>query len=158
MKKFLVFGLVFWLILLFSVPSFAYYLSPEEIYGEPDKGYDEGYDEGYEDGFLDGGGNVIYKTREVTLKEYTADHQTRFRELYITLLLVIGMCVVPTVLLRYGYLKSGFEESFATLMTVVYLIIVSPIIGYIMYRIDYLVPCISIIVLWGIISKRILTE
>lgn len=86
MKKVFVLLLLFIMLYSFAVPVSAYILSPEEIYGEPDKGYDEGYD----DGFEDGGGKIIYKTREVSAKEYIADHETRFRELYITFLLVLG--------------------------------------------------------------------
>ena len=55
MKKVFVLLLLFIMLYSFAVPVSAYILSPEEIYGEPDKGYDEGYD----DGFEDGGGKII---------------------------------------------------------------------------------------------------
>lgn len=138
----------------FAVPVSAYILSPEEIYGETDKGYDEGY----EDGFEDGGGKIIYKTREVSAKKYIADHETRFRELYITFLLVLGICVVPLLIFRYIIKKDSFLDCDATIITVVYNLLACGIITYIMYRIDYLVPCISIVVLWGIVCKKILAS
>ncbi len=152
MRKLLVSGLVVLMILLLSVSSFAYYMSPEDIYGEPDKSYDEGY----EDGFEDGEGRVVYKTREVSAKEYIADHETRFRELYITLLLVLGICVAPILIYRYLIKKDFLADCDAMIITVVYNLFACSMIAYIMYRIDNLVPCISIVVLWGMICKKIL--
>lgn len=153
MKKVFVLLLLFIMLYSFAVPVSAYILSPEEIYGEPDKGYDEGYD----DGFEDGGGKIIYKTREVSAKEYIADHETRFRELYITFLLVLGICVAPILVFRYIIKKDSLADCDATIISVVYNLIACGIITYIMYRIDYLVPCISIVVLWGIVCKKILS-
>ena len=154
MKRATIIIVSFLMILLFSVPSFAYYMNPEDIYGEPDKSYEEGY----EDGFEDGGGQIIYKTREVSAKEYIADHETRFRELYITFLLVLGICVAPILIFRYAFWKDSFDDSMAIFISIVYNVFASIIITYIMYRIDYLVPCMSIVVLWGIICRKILTD
>ena len=154
MRKTAIIMLSFFLMLLFIVPSFAYYMSPEDIYGEPEKSYDEGYT----DGFEDGGGRVIYKTREVSAEEYIADHETRFRELYITFLLVLGICVVPMLVFRYGLRRDSVDGSIATMISVVYNLIASVVIAYIMYRIDYLVPCFSIVVLWGILCRRLLSK
>ena len=154
MKRFLILLLSFILIYSFAVPVSAYILSPEEIYGEPDRGYDEEY----EDGFDDGGGRVIYKTREVSAKEYIADHETRFRELYITFLLVLGICVAPILIFRYIIRKESFADCDATIISVVYNLLACGVITYVMYRIDYLVPCISIVVLWGIVCKKILAD
>lgn len=155
MKKTLVSGLVFLMVLLFSVPSFAYYISPKDIYGEPDRGYEDGY----EDGFGDGGGSIIYKTREVAATEYIADHETRFRELYITFLLVLGICVAPVLIFRFLIYKDCFYDDISPVfVTVVYNLLASVLITYIMYRIDYLVPCMSIVILWCIICKAILSN
>lgn len=154
MKKLLILLLSFIIVFSFAVPVSAYILSPEEIYGEPDRGYDEGCD----DGFSDGGGKVIYKTREVGMKKYIADHETRFRELYITFLLVLGICIVPILIYRYLIKKDSFVDCDATIISVVYNLVACGIITYIMYRIDYLVPCISIVVLWGIVCKKILVN
>lgn len=154
MKKAVIIIVSFLMILLFSVPSFAYYMSPEDIYGEADKGYDEGY----ADGFEESDGRVVYKTREVSAKEYIADHETRFRELYITFFLVLGICVVPILVFRYIIKKDFFADCDATMITVVYNLLACGVITYIMYRIDYLVPCISLVVLWGIICRKILAN
>ncbi len=152
MKKYLVLLMIAVMFFLLAVPSYAYVLSPEEIYGEPDKGYDKGY----EDGILEGGGKIIYKTREVSAKEYIADHETRFRELYITFLLVLVICVAPILIYRYLVKKDFLADCDATIITVVYNLFACGMITYIMYRIDNLVPCISIVVLWGMICKKIL--
>lgn len=154
MRKTAIILLSFFLMLIFIVPSFAYYMSPEDIYGDPEKSYDEGY----ADGFEDGGDRVIYKTREVSAEEYIADHETRFRELYITFLLVLGICVVPMLVFRYGIRRDSVDGSIATMISVVYNLIASVVIAYIMYRIDYLVPCLSIVVLWGILCRRLLSK
>ncbi len=45
MKKLLV---IFVLITAFSVSAAAYSVSPKDIYGEPDKGYEQGYADGLE--------------------------------------------------------------------------------------------------------------
>ena len=44
MKKLITLGAALLMIFLFAVPSSAYILSPEEIYGEPEKSYEEGYE------------------------------------------------------------------------------------------------------------------
>ena len=139
MKKFFAFGLSILITVLFSVPSFGYYISPEEIYDEPE----ESYDDGYEDGFEDGGGRIIYKTREVSAEEYIADHETRFRELYITFLLVLAICVAPILVFRYLIWREELDEFWAAALSVAYNLTAALVITYIMYRIDYLVPCMS---------------
>lgn len=154
MRKIFVFVFAILMLYVFSVSSFSYYMSPKDVYGEPEKSYDEGY----EDGFEDAGGRIVYKTREVSAEKYIADHETRFRELYITFLLVIGICVVPMIVFRYGIIKASVADSTAAAVSVVYNLIASAAIAYIMYRIDYLVPCLSIVVLWGIICKKILAS
>ena len=153
MKKYFILALTFVMAFSFVVPAYAYILSPEEIYGEPDRGYDEGYDDGYEDG----GGSIIYRTREAAAKEYIADHETRFCELYITFFLVLAICVAPVLIFRCFIYKDSFDSGTATLISVVYNVLASVLIAYIMYRIDYLVPCISIVILWGMICKKILS-
>lgn len=154
MKRAAIILVSFLMILLFSIPSFAYYMSPEDIYGEPKKSYEEGY----EDGFEDGGGSIVYKTREVPAKEYIADHETRFRELYITFFLVLGICVAPILVFRYAFWKDGFDDSVAIFISVAYNVVASIIITYVMCRIDYLVPCMSIVILWGLICRKILAN
>ncbi len=141
----------------FSVSSFAYYDS-YDLYGDPDKSWFESDEGSYEDGYEDGAGQIIFKTREVTAKEYIADHQTRFRELYITVLLALGICVVPILTFRYFIYKDCFEAGTATVITVVYNVFASVLITYIMYRIDYLVPCLSVVVLSGILCKKFLSD
>lgn len=154
MKKLIIILISLLGVCCFTFSANAYIITPKDTYGEPAKSYDDGY----EDGFEAGGGRIVYKTREVSAKEYIADHETRFRELYITFLLVLGICVVPVLIVRYAVLKYGFDGFTATVISVVYNLLAGVLITYIMYRIDYLVPCTSIVILWGIICKRILTE
>ena len=154
MKKVLALILFCIMLLSFAVPVSAYILSPEEIYGEPDRGYDEGYKDGVEDSV----GTIIYRAKENSIEKYIADHETRFRELYITLLLVLGICVVPILIYRYGLKKDSFADCDAIIISVVYNVFAGFLITFIMYRIDNLVPCLSVVVLWGMLCKRILSR
>lgn len=151
MKKAFLFLLVLFFCSICSLNTHAYVMSYEDLYGEPEKSYEEGYSDALEENHL-----IRYKIREVGLKKYVADHETRFYELWLTLGLTLGFCVLPMLTFRFGILREKLLESTATIISVVYNSSAMLLIGYIVYRIDYLFPCPSVIIIWGIVNKYIL--
>ena len=98
-KKYAVALLSLVMVLMFSLPSFSYYMSYEDIYGEPKKSYEEGYEEGYADGYEDNGGEVIYITRKADSKNDSAVNGNLLSDIILTVLLVVGICATFFMLL-----------------------------------------------------------
>lgn len=102
-KKYAVVLLSLVMVLMFSLPSFSYYMNDKDLYGQPQKSYEDGYEEGYEDGYADGyednGGEVIYRTRKADSKNDSAVNGDLLSNIILTVLLVIGVCAVPFLIL-----------------------------------------------------------
>lgn len=91
-KKYAVALLSLVAVLMFSLPSFSYYMNDKDLYGEPPKTYEEGYEEGYADGCEDNGGEVIYRTRKADSKNDSAVNGDLLSDIILTVLLVVGIC------------------------------------------------------------------
>ncbi|MBO5859616.1 MAG: hypothetical protein J6R20_07570 [Clostridia bacterium] len=103
MKKSAVAIVSFVMVLLFSFPSFSYYMNNKDLYGEPEKSYEDGYEEGYEDGYADGyednGGEVIYRTRKADSKNDSAVNGDLLSNIILTVLSVVVICATFFMLL-----------------------------------------------------------
>ena len=123
-------------------------------------GYDEGYSIGYDDGYYEGvyesGGEIIYKTREVPVVKRIVDNHTRFKELWVSALFLLGLCIIPTIVFRFVIIKEPVAQKYAGIGVAVYSISAFALTAYIMYRIDEILPCASLFILWSIVGKHIL--
>ncbi len=165
MKK--IISLFFVFAIMLSASTFAYAYSVDEyrpdrddIYNNYDyeEGYDDGYDDGYEDGVYESGGEIVYKRREVTLKEYVADHNVRFKEIYITLMIVAGFGLMPVLLYRFVIRKYEMQKPYSTIFSLCNCLLLLLVSGCVLYARYYYFPAISVIILWGIISQKILEK
>ena len=124
-------------------------------------GYDEGYSIGYDDGYYEGvyesGGEIVYKTREVPVVERVVDNHTRFTELWVSALFLLGLCVVPMLVFRFAIIREPVDRKYAGIGVAVYSSFAFALTAYIMYRIDEILPCASLFILWAIIGKYIIT-
>lgn len=102
-KKYAVALLSLVMVLMFSLPSFSYYISDKDLYDEPKKSYEDGYEEGYEEGYADGyeddGGEVIYRTRKADSKNDSAVNGDLLSDIILTVLFVVGICATFFMLL-----------------------------------------------------------
>ena len=98
-KKYAVALLSLVMVLMFSLPSFSYYMNYEDIYGEPKKSYEDGYEEGYADGYEDNGGEVIYRTRKADSKNDSAVNGDLLSDIILTVLSVVVICAMFFMLL-----------------------------------------------------------
>ena len=169
MKKLFISLLIILFTFSFNAQVSAYFMTPEEIYGEPedeygdgyDDGYDEGYSIGYDDGYYEGvyesGGEIVYKTREVPVVERVVDNHTRYTELWVSALFLLGLCVVPMLVFRFAIIREPVDRKYAGIGVAVYSSFAFALTAYIMYRIDEILPCASLFILWAIIGKYIIT-
>lgn len=98
-KKYAVALLSLVMVLMFSLPSFSYYMSDKDLYGDPPKTYEDGYEEGYADGYEDNGGEVIYRTRKADSKNDSAVNGDLLSDIILTVLSVVVICAMFFMLL-----------------------------------------------------------